>query len=118
MKIWHIVSAEGKGQLQQAEVDRPAPGAGEVLVKMRAASLNHRDLYFLEPPYPETPFVPLSDGVGEVVELGQENSRLQVGDRVALTFFPNWFDGPPREATLGARGGPEAPGVLAEYVVA
>src|SRR5689334_393935 len=118
MKSWQIVSIDGKGQLQQAEEQRPVPGSGEVLVKMHAASLNHRDLYFLESPYSQTPFVPLSDGVGEVIELGKGCSRLQVGDRVALTFFPNWLDGPISEEKLAGRGSSEMTGVLAEYVVA
>ena len=102
-------------------VDRPipAPGPGQVLVRMRAASLNYRDLLVIEGVWrPSAPRIPLSDGVGEVIALGLGCTRVAVGDRVAGALLPHWIDGdltPEKDA--GALGGTAADGVLAEYVV-
>src|ERR1700681_2051233 len=79
-----------------AERDMPSPGVGEVLVRVRASSLNFRDLMILNGAYP-VPIppgrVPLSDGAGEVVEVGAGVRRFKVGDRVINSFFPNFFGG-------------------------
>src|SRR6202049_3376462 len=79
-----------------AERDIPSPAAGEVLVRVRASSLNVRDLMIIngEFPMPVPPGrVPLSDGAGEVVAVGAGVTRFKVGDRVINSFFPNWFGG-------------------------
>src|ERR1700681_3112615 len=79
-----------------AERDMPSPGAGEVLVRVRASSLNVRDLMILNGVYPALVppgRVPLSDGAGEVVEVGAGVKRFKVGDRVINSFFPNFFGG-------------------------
>src|ERR1700682_1429872 len=79
-----------------AERDVPSPAVGEVLVRVRASSLNVRDLMIIngEYPMPVPPGrVPLSDGAGEVVALGAGVTRFKVGDRVINSFFPNWFGG-------------------------
>ncbi|GHO53731.1 zinc-dependent alcohol dehydrogenase family protein [Ktedonobacter robiniae] len=120
MQSWLIVPTHSGGRLQQIEQEQPQPGPGQVLVKIRAASLNHRDLYILEEFSAEdtdTPIVPLSDGAGEIVALGEGSKRFQIGDRVVLTFFPYWLDGPPREDVLLGRGEAGTPGVLAGYLV-
>jgi len=79
-----------------AERDMPSPGVGEVLVRVRASSLNFRDMMILNGVYP-APVppgrVPLSDGAGEVVEVGASVKRFKVGDRVINSFFPNFFGG-------------------------
>lgn len=75
----------------------PTPAPGEVLVHVRASSLNYRDLIILEGNYYipiPTGRIPLSDGAGEVVAVGQGVTRFKVGDRVANSFFPEWIDGP------------------------
>src|SRR6202140_4790512 len=76
--------------------DMPSPGVGEVLVRVRASSLNFRDMMILNGVYP-APVppgrVPLSDGAGEVVEVGASVKRFKVGDRVINSFFPNFFGG-------------------------
>lgn len=119
MQVWYLKSVEGAGRLQRAEIEQPQPGPGQVLVKMRAVSLNHRDLYIRDGFQPGAdPLIPLSDGAGEIQAVGAGSSRFRVGDRVLLTFFPRWFDGPPREEVLPARGEPGTPGVLVDYVVA
>jgi NADPH:quinone reductase-like Zn-dependent oxidoreductase len=74
----------------------PAPGLGEVLVRVRASALNFRDLVILGGHYPVPILpgrVPLSDGAGEVVAVGPGVTRFKVGDRVINAFFPNWFGG-------------------------
>jgi NADPH:quinone reductase-like Zn-dependent oxidoreductase len=79
-----------------AERDSPSPGVGEVLVQVRASSLNARDLMILNGVFPfpiPAGRVPLSDGAGEVVAVGAGVTRFKVGDRVINSFFPNWFGG-------------------------
>jgi NADPH:quinone reductase-like Zn-dependent oxidoreductase len=78
------------------ERDIPAPGASEVLVQVRASSLNFRDKIILDGWYP-APVppgrVPLSDAAGDVVAVGAGVTRFKTGDRVINSFFPNWFGG-------------------------
>ena len=102
-------------------IDRAEPkfGAREVLVRMRAASLNYRDLVVLRGQYDRTPQsgrVPLSDGAGEVVSVGSEVTRVKPGDRVSGCFFQGWISGRFRpEFHRTALGGP-IDGTLAELV--
>ncbi len=103
-------------QLNVREVDQPVPAEGEVLVRVRAVSLNHRDLYVLARPGSRGR-VPISDGAGEVIAVGQGVSRFDVGDRVAGTFFADWTGGQrTAEAMATARGG-GVDGMLAEMVL-
>ncbi len=108
--------------LTLVERERPRPGSGQVLVRMRAASLNYRDLLvaggtYLRGGAPKRPLVPLSDGAGEVVELGSAVTRHRLGDRVAGAFFQKWIDGP-FDSNKGASAlGGAIDGVLAEEVV-
>ena len=92
MRSWYVVPVNGRGQLQRVEQEQPEPGAGEVLVKIHAASLNHRDLYIYngrDDEATDAPIIPLSDGAGEIVALGEGSGRFQVGEHVMLPFFPN-----------------------------
>lgn len=95
------------------------PGPREALVQVRATSLNRRDLSILEGAYPianrET-LVPLSDGAGEVVAVGAGTTRVQVGDRVAATFFQDWAGGHPGAQTGASALGGALDGMLAQYV--
>ncbi len=106
--------------LRQRQLPDPRPGAGQILVRMRAASLNYRDQAIIAGAYfggaVARDTVPLSDGAGEVVETGPGVTRFKVGDRATLTFFRGWADGPP-PGPLVALGNP-ADGVLSELVVA
>ncbi|MFA1609990.1 zinc-dependent alcohol dehydrogenase family protein [Halobellus rubicundus] len=105
----------------QVERDRPTPGAGEALVRIRAASLNYRDLAIADSEliYPGTdlPVVPLSDGAGEVVAVGDGVSDLSEGDRVATPFAPDWIDGPSAPEKVARSTGGNVDGALAEYAV-
>lgn len=106
-------------QLQRVELPDPRPGAGQILVRMKAASLNYRDQMIVIGRYMggavARDTIPISDGSGEVVELGSGVTRFKVGDRVVSTFFQGWVDGPPT-GPLPALGNP-ADGVLAQYAV-
>ncbi|GAB7020992.1 zinc-dependent alcohol dehydrogenase family protein [Halostagnicola bangensis] len=105
----------------QIDRERPAPSADEALVRIHAASLNYRDLAIanndLVYPGAALPVVPLSDGAGEVVAVGDDVERLSEGDRVATPFAPDWIDGPGTRAKMGRMTGGNVDGALAEYTV-
>ncbi len=119
MKVWQIQSF-GIDQLVLADLPKPRPGRGQVLVKVHAVSLNYRDLLMVRGHYnPKMalPRIPCSDGAGEVVEVGEGVDTVTVGQRVAGIFMQHWLDGPPTaESSRGALGG-DVDGMLAEYVV-
>jgi len=120
MKAYEIQENWGIDQLVLAERAQPEPGPGEVLVKMRAASLNYRDLLVIKGHYNprmSRPRVPCSDGAGEVVALGEGVARVSLGDRVMGIFSHTWIDGgPTRDKTRASLGGDED-GVLTEYAI-
>ncbi|MGO4670915.1 NAD(P)-dependent alcohol dehydrogenase [Bosea sp. 2YAB26] len=99
----------------------PTAGPGEVLVDLKAATLNYRDLIVREGRYPgdqKHDLVPLSDGAGIVTQVGDGVSRDRIGERVVLGFMPGWLDGSfaaRKQAT--ALGGGFVDGVLAEQIV-
>ncbi len=121
MRLYCLPKQTGFDDLTLSEADTPRPGRGQVLVRMRAASLNFRDLsvatgrYMLSAVPPNV--VPLSDGAGEVVELGDGASRLRVGDRVAGIFMQGWLGGELEPAHAQSALGGAIDGVLAEYKV-
>lgn len=103
------------------DADEPAPGPGEVAVRIRAASLNYRDLLVRAGKSASggsDPVVPLSDGAGEIIALGEGVADWKSGDRVALTFFRDWISGPFEMSCHGAARGGSCDGVLSEVVVA
>lgn len=120
MKLFELKSVQGLDSLTRTDRDAPRPGPGEVLIRMRAWSLNYRDTLVARGAYggpPKAGLVPLSDGVGEVVETGPGVSRVRAGDRVAGCFMQRWIAGDiPPEAPGSALGG-AIDGMLAEYVV-
>jgi NADPH:quinone reductase-like Zn-dependent oxidoreductase len=120
MRCFRIEKEFGIDALQSAETPVPRPGHGQVLVRIRAASLNYRDLLMIGGSYSRTlplPLIPLSDGAGEVVEVGPGVERWQLGDRVAGTFFQEWDGGEITDAASGSALGGAVDGVLAEYAL-
>jgi NADPH:quinone reductase-like Zn-dependent oxidoreductase len=104
--------------LQLTERDPPRPAPGELLVRVRASSLNFHDFLVVKGILPTAPGrVPLSDGVGEVIETAPGTATFRPGDRVLGTFFPDWTDGPPTEATTSRMRGDHVDGFASEYVV-
>jgi len=120
MRVIEIQNTFGLDSLTLTELPDPSLGYGQVLLKMRAASLNYRDLMVIKGLYnPKLPLplIPFSDGVGEVVAVGEGVTRLKAGDRVAGIFFQKWLDGGlTQEKTQSALGG-AIDGLLAEYAV-
>ncbi len=118
MKAWEL---DGFGIDKLKLADRPTPTAepGQVLVKMTAWSLNYRDLMVVRGQYnPKLrfPFQPLSDGVGEIVALGDGVTGWKVGQRVAGCFMQGWLEGEISDAKGKTSLGGALPGVGAEFV--
>lgn len=120
MKVYEIQSEFGLDHLKTAERPIPNPGPGEVRIKMRAVSLNARDLGVIDGfynPILSSPLIPVSDGVGEVVALGEHTSRFKIGDRVSGIFTQSWITGEPSQENWVSSLGSPLDGLLAEYVV-
>jgi NADPH:quinone reductase-like Zn-dependent oxidoreductase len=108
------------GKLVLQEMNFPSITENEILVKINAVSLNYRDTLVTEGigawKSPENR-IPVSDGAGEIMEVGKLVNGLKKGDRVITVFSPNWIEGKLTSAKLKGRlGGPDQDGVLAEYV--
>lgn len=119
MRLYRLPQAIGIDSLTMGEADIPKPARGQVLVKMHAASLNYRDLMIAggrsARGAPPANLIPLSDGAGEVVAIGDNVTRVKAGDRVAACFMQSWIGGPisPEDAPSSLGGAID--GVLAEY---
>jgi NADPH:quinone reductase-like Zn-dependent oxidoreductase len=119
MKSYHVTYGGGIDSLALREHEIPKPGPGEVLVRVRATSLNARELMILRGDYPllvKPDVVAVSDGAGEVAGIGEGVTRVKVGDRVAASLFPLWFDGPFSFDVAPQIGG-SLDGMLTEFAV-
>jgi NADPH:quinone reductase-like Zn-dependent oxidoreductase len=119
MRAWSL-SAPGLEHLSMEERRDPTPGRGEVLVRIKAASLNYRDLMIASGRYSRGaryPLIPLSDGAGEIAAVGSDVTAWRVGDRVATSFFSGWVDGPQTPERSATALGGSVDGVLAEAIV-
>ena len=116
MQVYESQTAEGAAGWKLVEREVPTPGPGQALLRVKAASLNYRDLALAQNPRQKRPYVPLSDGAGEIVSVGEGVTRVAVGDRVAANFFLNWIDGDVRASIHDSAMGGAVDGMLAEYV--
>ncbi len=115
MKAYQV----GTSGLQAVELPEPQVNWGEVLIRVHAVSLNYRDLMVAGGKYPglNLPLIPLSDGAGEVMAIGEGVTSIQVGDRVAGIFFQDWLAGKLTRQKINSALGGAIDGMLAEYVV-
>ncbi len=112
-------SGDAPAVLTLADAPIRQPGDNEVLVRVRAVSLNRRDVYVKlgQYPGPQRPnLVPASDGAGEVTAVGAKVKRFRKGDRVAAIFFQKWLDGRPRPEHMASALGGAIDGMLSQYV--
>lgn len=96
MQIYRLRGSTSLDAVVREDEPLPAPKPNEIVVRVRAASLNRRDIMILHGTYPlpaHPGVVPLSDGAGEVVAVGEKVSRFQIADRVISSYFPRWIDG-------------------------
>jgi NADPH:quinone reductase-like Zn-dependent oxidoreductase len=120
MKQYRLEKAEGAEgfRLVLRDVEQPQPGPGQVLVRVRATSLNYRDHLAKVGNDPKSEgLVPLSDGAGEIAAIGEGVTRFAVGDRVAGIFFQGWQSGRFQMKYHQTALGGGLPGMLTEYVV-
>ena len=121
MKVFQIEGDWGMEHLKLSTRPDPKPGPGQVLLRMKASSLNYRDLVVPMRGYGQftgnLPLIPISDGVGEVVEVGAGVTRVKVGDRCCPMFNQHWISGEPsmERIATGSLGGP-IDGTMAEFM--
>lgn len=119
MKAYQIEQF-GIEELRCVEAEEPAPASGEVVVRLRAVSLNYRDLMVVKGSYNprmKLPAVPFSDGAGEVAAVGEDVAQWSIGDRVMPIVVQRWYDGDAselkRRTAIGA--GAQWQGVLRQF---
>ncbi len=117
MKIAALKAPGGLDKLVIEERPDPVAGPGQVLVRVRASSLNFHDFAVVAGMLPAADGrIPMSDGAGDVVAVGEGVTRFKVGDQVVSTFFPNWIDGGPQLQRQIGVPGDHADGFAAELV--
>jgi NADPH:quinone reductase-like Zn-dependent oxidoreductase len=121
MKAYAIVEKYGIDNLQPVERPDPTPGPDQIVVRVKAVSLNYRDLITVKTGGPRgsapLPLIPCSDGAGEVVKVGPGVTRVKVGDRVASIFFQNWIAGDILAQHFSSALGGAIDGMFAEQVL-
>lgn len=119
MWSWRYGERIARDALRREEAPRPEVGPGQVLLRMRAAAVNYRDLAIASGHYHvgvAAPLTPLSDGAGEVIEVGAGVTRVAVGDLACPVYMPDWIDGPISARAAARRLGGPTDGVLREYL--
>ncbi|MEM1105929.1 MAG: NAD(P)-dependent alcohol dehydrogenase [Pseudomonadota bacterium] len=117
MRVASLKKPGGLDHLEIVERPDPAPGPGEVLMRVRASSLNFHDFAVVAGMIPaDDGRIPMSDGAGDVEAVGPGVTLFKPGDRVVSTFFPDWLTGPPALADFHGVPGDGIDGYAAEYV--
>lgn len=120
MKAYVIQGGFGLDHIIEVDRPVPVPAPGEVLIRMKAVSLNARDIGVIEGfynPNLHEPLIPVSDGVGEIVALGQQAGKFRIGERVSAIFTQSWKSGEATKENWTSSLGSPLQGLLAEYVV-
>ena len=119
MEAYQVTASNGADSLKLNQLAEPHPGLGQVLLRVRATSLNYRDIMVASGRYGAgvpLPLIPLSDGAGDITAVGAGVTQWKTGDRVAGTFFQDWQSGPIRKEAFDTALGGSINGMLAEYV--
>ncbi len=123
MRVWTVNEPWGPESLVLSEIADPLPGRGEVRIRMRAASLNYRDLLIVQGRHVGgalkhgASITPLGDGCGIVDMIGEGVTQYQIGDRVIPRMIPNWHSGPVAPAKLAGTLGLHCAGLARELAV-
>jgi NADPH:quinone reductase-like Zn-dependent oxidoreductase len=117
MKVASVKAQSAPDKLVIETRSDPKPGPGEILVRVKASSLNYHDLAVVYGMIPVADGrIPMSDGAGEVVEVGAGVTAFKKGDHVLSTFFPNWAGGGPTLERVRGVPGDHVDGFAAQYV--
>ncbi|HVP85564.1 MAG TPA: NAD(P)-dependent alcohol dehydrogenase [Rhizomicrobium sp.] len=118
MRVWELENSFGIENLRLVEKPRPKPGKGQIVVGMKAAALNYRDLLTVKGMGGAgLPLIPFSDGAGVVEDVGDGVTRFRPGDRVCPLFFQSWMEGPVTAESRNEALGGSVPGVLQEHIL-
>ncbi|MFD0364177.1 NAD(P)-dependent alcohol dehydrogenase [Nocardia sp. GCM10030253] len=117
---YHLDPLRGLEGLTTRAQEVPEPGPNQVVIRVLAASINRRDVMLMDGIYPlpaTSGIIPLSDGVGEVIAVGDKVTRAGLGDRVTASYFVRWIEGPQRLAQVAEQYGANYNGMLATYAL-
>ncbi|WP_437801330.1 zinc-dependent alcohol dehydrogenase family protein [Sorangium sp. So ce693] len=116
MRSIRLRAPGGLHQLHLVEEDRPEPGPGELLIRVRASSLNFHDHMVVLGKIPcADDRIPMTDGAGEVIEVGAGVDEFHPGQTVVSTFYPHWLAGEPTPTAKRDIPGEMVDGYAREY---
>lgn len=118
-KAIYVQPGGGYDKVGLGIAEAPAPQAGQITVRLHANSLNYHDFAVVSGAWgPTEPRIPMADGAGEVIAVGEGVSEFAVGDAVVSTFFPDWLDGEPQVEGFATVPGDGIDGYAREVVTA